>query len=149
MLKRQQSLLKKRRNDECERSFHLATEVKKLQEIHPRFSEQIYLAADTLNAWGFQLFINELKLHINYTRVEKDGDGYAERSINNKVVSRKAGATCTCCTNIAFMIQCRHQLCSLEGKFDIKYFDKRWMKDITSVRDIRTLGKFHFPMSIS
>jgi hypothetical protein len=84
----------------------------------------------TLNIKGFNTFEVEQQKYVYFLREEWGSNGgfkvYNERYPENFIVFESLDARCTCKMAVAYLVQCRHEICLHSNQFKFILFDKRY-----------------------
>ena len=119
-----------------------------MKSKYPGQEEVLSKAANSLSPWAFELFAIELlKLKDYHAFIENGTRKVAYKGKPNSQ-PRILSGRCSCLTRRTFLLQCRHEICSSDGKFDLVLFDSRWKRDSDESHVIRHTGMFVMQMML-
>ena len=96
-------------------------------------------ASESLSPWAFDLFCIELKKSKDYRVLEDNGIRKLFFLPKPTSQPRILLGRCSCLTRRSFLIQCRHEISTANGKFDLSLFDDRWKRDFDELQTIQTI----------
>ena len=142
MLNRQRQLAISRQRELSEYIMLLPSRIQNIKSKYPGQEEVLSEAAYALSPWAFELFAIELIKSKDYQAYVDNGTQKVSYQPKPDAQPCILSGRCSCLTRRSFLLQCRHEICSASGKFDLGLFDARWKRDYDESHVIWHTGMF-------